>query len=206
MKFFILLFLVFNFKCFSSDLKIGIIGDSNSVNDWCPPRINYHYLISKKFNAEIINDSLCGRATRDLLECSQKMLSEHSDLDLIIIALGFCDGIYHLNTNDILNNYDNSIKLIKSFNIPILLNRVDISGYAWHEKCYHKDFVKIFDDIKILHPEVILYNSITYETSTDQSYFSGGTDSVHPNSKGHKEIADRIENILINKLSLNNSY
>lgn len=199
----IILFFVFNFSCFAKDIKIGVIGDSNSLDKWELPRTPYHALIAKKFNVKIINDSRGARTTNELFDCTQKMLSYNPDLDVIIISLGLCDGACHFSFDTIFDNYDSAIKLIKTFNIPILLNRIDISGFKWHSIEYSDDFSDVFVAIKLLHPEVILFNYIDYKMTTDPSYFSGGLDPVHPNDKGHQEIAERIEKVLIEELHFN---
>jgi lysophospholipase L1-like esterase len=77
-----------------------------------------------------------------------------------------------------------------------VIGTVDISAFDWHGPEYSKQFLEAYSFLKLLHPDIRLVPFVTYESTTQAEYFLDGTDSIHPNEKGHKAIAEKFRPVL----------
>ncbi len=184
---------------------ICVFGDSitNGYNDfenlgWCELLKN-KYL---SFENNIFNLGISGDNTEDLLK-RFKVECEAREPTKIIFAIGINDSQYVLNKNnsrvDLIDFEFNLNRLIlqsKCFTGDIIfvgLTKVDekkVMPIPWNEtKFYENEIIQKYD--KVIE-KVATENSLKYIPMFDLLNEGDLDDGLHPNTKGHKKMFEKI--------------
>lgn len=176
-------------------MPVGVIGDSISVPIPIMASEAYHAILAKEYNWRVINYSYGGAKTDDLMKRLKHMV-ENDKPQLVIICLGVNDAIAGTSFEVIYNRLVEAIVFLKENRIPLLIGSVDVSSVNWQGPLYTKNFHLIYDWIREKYPEVRVFPFMVSEYFTDTSYHCHSQDRLHPNVKGHREIAQAIKNAL----------
>jgi hypothetical protein len=178
---------------------VGVIGDSISVPYPVLPVDSYHAILAKEFDWFIFNASLGGSYSETLMPRLVRVIEEGKP-DFIIIALGVNDALLNRDIDQVYSEFVAAINYVRMFHISLVIGTVDVRGLGWYGPVYSSQFRKLYNRLQESYPDVIYFDFMTHQMTTDNSYFSSQDEGgrFHPNEKGHLEIAERLKNALMN--------
>ena len=170
--------------------KIIMLGDSLTAGYGVMDAQAYPSLIEKKlkkdgFSIKITNASISGSTTASgLSRLKWQLKSQPSHL---ILALGANDGLRGIRIEEISKNLENTILEAKKNGIKVMLIGMKIPpNYGLK---YSKEFESVFIKISEKHNIPLLpflLEGVGGEKQLNQA------DGIHPNSEGHKVMADNV--------------
>ena len=194
-KFFVIPFLAFlgfifySETCFPQTVIVAL-GDSLTEGygvdkDEAFPSLLENKLIAKGYSVKIINAGISGSTSASAPSRIKWYL--RSKPDIIILSLGGNDGLRGLSTKFMKKNLGEAIEIAQSAGVKILLSGMQIPGnYGLiYTESFRKVFYELAEKYNIKMIPFLLENV-------------GGVaalnlpDGIHPNSEGHKIIAETV--------------
>jgi lysophospholipase L1-like esterase len=145
-------------------------------------------ILSRRLNVPIINAGKNGdTAGSALARLESRVLSQ--DPRVVIILLGGNDAIRRISVSETFQNIATIIDRIHAQGAGVLL--IGVRGGLLSDK-YKKEFVRLANEKKVSFVPDILEDIFAH---ADLMY-----DSLHPNDRGNKLMADRVEPVLLRML------
>jgi len=175
------------FEKLSSEAVILAFGDSLTYGSGTSKETNYPSILSKISSHKVVNAGISGEVTQAGVSRLPSLLDKHQP-ELLVLIHGGNDMIRKITPQQIANNLKQMINEAKQRNIKVvmfgvpkpslfLLDSADIYSQVAEE-------LNIPIDSKTL-PKILSDNSLK-------------SDSIHPNQKGYKILAESVFNLLIN--------
>lgn len=201
-------------------MRVLIFGDSitqgfyDENGGWATRLVNQHLeqeVAGKSNTPTLFNLGISGDTTQDLLnrfEAESSARIEKSSDNALIIAIGINDTIYRgndvdcrpeeyrqklSNLVDMARTYTNKLLFVSLF--PVIDELLQPFPWSSSGKCYSTERMKLFNDTLIAFCKdndlrlVDVWSEYEKHSDLKSLFFDG----IHPNSKGHKLIADLVK-------------
>lgn len=198
MKFVLLFLLIPNL--FFGEIKIGVIGDSNSYwhtvdQNEIYYRLSENHLRKQGYDVSFIRtEKSCqsGSGTESGLERIKILLAEVPDINIILISLGINDAIAIRPIVEVNDNLEDMINYCLTRKVKVMLGSVDIAWYPWHhiDIYYRSYFQQMYAILSYKYP-ITVFPFIFYQLFQDPENHIG--DFIHPTAKGHKILSKIVE-------------
>ncbi len=148
---------------------------------------------------QVFNLGIDGNNSRDLVARFSSEISSRKPT-IVIISIGDNDSAFGISIEEFGQNISKMIGEAKKYTNKILLlgrskvNEIVTNPVSWGDNlCYLNAKIKLYDE-KL--EEVAGENGIFYLKMIDLLDNEDLEDGLHPNSKGHKKIFDRVKDYL----------
>jgi len=182
--FLVITILLFPEKEYSRDQVVIAFGDSLTVGYGTPPGKNYVVYLSEYTNIPIVNAGLSGDTTSEaLIRLRGDILDKNPSI--VIIMLGGNDFFDGYNEEVVRINLKTIIRKIKSSGAKVILIGISKQFIPSLEKVFAKLAWEEGVDgyVPNILRGILLRKDLMY-------------DDIHPNTRGHKIVADRILPVL----------
>ena len=172
------------------DAVILAFGDSLTSGYGAAPDQSYPAILQGLSERKVINAGVTGEVSADGLPRLLALLKQHRPA-LLILCHGGNDILHKQSMSQMQSNLVEMIELAKTENIPVILLGVPRPGLFLSS---HEAYETIADEtgvqfIKDVIPEVLADNDLK-------------SDTVHPNAKGYRVIAETVYAFLIKQDAL----
>lgn len=187
-----ILILLIAFEVKADVRKILFIGDSLTEGYGVSKEESYPYLIQKmleekygKGKFEIVNGSISGSTSASAL--SRLKWFKKTNAEIVVLALGANDGLRGIKPIETKKNLEGAIDFAKELKMKVLL--LGMMMPPNYGKEYTEEFKQIYTDVSIskkISYVPFLLDGVAGEVSLNQD------DGIHPNDKGHKQMAKTV--------------
>jgi len=174
------------FEKLSQDAVILAFGDSLTYGTGASHNADYPNILSSLSSHQVINAGVPGEISRDGLERLPEMLDEYQP-ELIILIHGGNDILRRIPQQQTSDNLIKMIQLAKQRNIKVVMLGVPEFGL----------FLLSSSEI---YQQVAEAQKIPIDLETVAEILSNNqlkSDTIHPNDKGYKVMAENIFNLLV---------
>ncbi len=187
------------------ELKIGIIGDSNSSDNWeyavnsCELyyRVAERSLQAQEIDVSFYSKSQGGSQTSQGLYQLISLLEENRDISMMVITLGINDALQKIPLQNVYDNLEWMLNECQERGIKVILGIVDVSWYSWniYGDSFKKVYARLIEKYRVT-PFLFIYQGLF------QNLHHHIGDYIHPNANGHKIWAIYLERAIKQLLGL----
>lgn len=169
----------------SSGETIIAFGDSLTFGEGVKPEETYPSILAERLGVPIVNAGVPGDTTALALKRLPALLAKYPKPKVVIVMLGGNDFLQRNPKEETYSNLSAAISLIQDRGAVVLL--AGVRGGLFSD-AFAEEFERLAEEHQTAYVPNILKGIL------GQPEFLA--DTIHPNAKGHKKMADRLEPIL----------
>jgi acyl-CoA thioesterase-1 len=183
----------------ATPIKVLFLGDSLTEGIGVKPEDAFPALVQKLFkekgrNIQSINSGISGSTSAS--GPSRMKWALRAKPNWVIVALGANDGLRGLKVDELKRNLTETIRIAEEAKVKVALAGMKVPPNFGPQ--YGKQFENVFREIAKSNPKLLfipfLLDNVAGEKNLNQA------DGIHPNEKGHQEMAKLVFEALEKKL------
>lgn len=174
-----------------------ILALGDSLTAWYGLDMNASYpaqlesmLQKNGYNYKVINGGISGDTSKWVLE--RIGLYETLDIELVLLVIGWNDGLRGQDTKNMEQNISKSVQIFKQQWTKIVLWGMDIPMNLWMS--YRKNFKNVYKNIAKKHDIHLIDFFLEWVAWVEELNLP---DRIHPNKQWYKIVVDNVYNFLI---------